>query len=94
MSRLEQAFADRSRPKLVTYATAGDPDLARSADVIRGLARGGADVIEIGVPFSDPIADGPAIQRASERALAAGATLARTLDLIRDVRPARRTFRW
>jgi tryptophan synthase alpha chain len=70
----------------VTYATAGDPDLARSADIIRAMASGGADVIEIGVPFSDPIADGPAIQRASERALAGGTTLRKTLDLVELVR--------
>lgn len=85
MSRLAKAFATRT-PKLVTYATAGDPDQARSADIVRAMARGGADVIEIGVPFSDPIADGPAIQRASERALAAGATLATTLDMVKALR--------
>jgi tryptophan synthase alpha chain len=70
----------------VTYVTAGDPDLARSAEVVRALARGGADAIEIGVPFSDPIADGPAIQRASERALAAGGNLEASLDLVADLR--------
>ena len=72
----------------MTYVTAGDPDRARSAEVLRALDRGGADVIEVGVPFSDPIADGPAIQRASERALAAGGSLAAALDLVRDVRPS------
>lgn len=89
MSRLEQAFAqlrEERRPGLVTYVTAGDPDLARSLDVVRALARAGADVIEIGVPFSDPIADGPAIQRASERALAAGGDLAASLTLVRTLR--------
>ncbi|MFI5177403.1 MAG: tryptophan synthase subunit alpha [Vicinamibacterales bacterium] len=90
MSRLGPVF-DRLRagrtPGLVTYVTAGDPDLARSRDVLRALARGGADVIEIGVPFSDPIADGPEIQRASERALAAGANLGAALDLVASVRP-------
>ncbi len=85
MSRLQNAFSRRG-PKLVTYVTAGDPDLARSADVLRALVRGGADVIEVGVPFSDPIADGPAIQRASERALAAGSTLSAALDLVATVR--------
>lgn len=70
----------------MTYVTAGDPDLARSAEVVRALARGGADAIEIGVPFSDPIADGPAIQRASERALAAGGNLEASLDLVADLR--------
>ena len=87
MSRGARLFRDGvAQPRLVTYATAGDPDLARSADIIRAMARGGADAIEIGVPFSDPIADGPAIQRASERALASGTTLRRTLDLVASVR--------
>jgi len=88
MSRLSHAFANGRGPRLVTYATAGDPDPGRSAEVLRAMARGGADVIEIGVPFSDPIADGPAIQRASERALAKGATLGTTLDMIAAVRPS------
>jgi tryptophan synthase alpha chain len=66
--------------------TAGDPDLARSADVLRAVDRGGADVLEVGVPFSDPLADGPVIQRAAERALAAGSTLSAVMDLIATVR--------
>jgi tryptophan synthase alpha chain len=70
----------------VTYTTAGDPDLARSADILRALDRAGADVLEVGVPFSDPLADGPVIQRATERALAAGTTLTRVLDTIEGVR--------
>lgn len=86
MSRLAAAFTKTQSPTLVAYVTAGDPDLSRSKAVIEGLVRGGADVIEVGVPFSDPIADGPVIQRASERALAAGTTLATTLDLVADVR--------
>jgi tryptophan synthase alpha chain len=84
MSRLDAAFASlrsAGRPGLVAYVTAGDPDLARSADVIRAVDRGGADVIELGVPFSDPLADGPVIQRATERALAAGTTLSGVLDM-------------
>ncbi len=88
-SRLAATFAGlkaSGQTGLVTYVTAGDPDLARSADILRALARGGADVIEVGVPFSDPLADGPTIQRASERALKAGATLTTTLDLVRQVR--------
>lgn len=75
-------------PGLVTYVTAGDPDLPTSRDILIALERGGADVIEVGVPFSDPIADGPSIQRATERALAAGGNLSRTLELIAGVRPA------
>jgi tryptophan synthase alpha chain len=89
MSRLTATFEklkNGAGPGLVTYVTAGDPDLARSRDVLLALARGGADVIEVGVPFSDPIADGPAIQRASERALAAGSHLGASLDLVASVR--------
>jgi tryptophan synthase alpha chain len=96
MSRLTDVFerlrAERPRhgaqasPGLVAYITAGDPDLAQSREIVRAIARAGADVIEIGVPFSDPIADGPVIQRASERALAAGSSLSEALALVRDVR--------
>jgi tryptophan synthase alpha chain len=75
------------RTGLVTYITAGDPSLERTRDVLLALARSGADVIEVGVPFSDPLADGPVIQRATERALAAGATLEKVLTLVADVRP-------
>jgi tryptophan synthase alpha chain len=74
------------RSGLVTYVTAGDPDLPRTAGILRALDRAGADVLEVGVPFSDPLADGPVIQRATERALAAGATLAGVLDVIGTVR--------
>ncbi len=91
MSRLETTFAalrQEGRPGLVTYTTAGDPDLPCSAAILRALDEAGADILEVGVPFSDPLADGPVIQRASERALAAGATLRRTLDLVAEVRPA------
>lgn len=91
MSRLETTFAAlrrEGRPGLVTYTTAGDPDLPCSARILRALDEAGADVLEVGVPFSDPLADGPVIQRASERALAAGTTLRRTLDLVAEVRPS------
>src|SRR6188768_3567229 len=89
MSRLADTFASlrrQGRPGLVTYTTAGDPDLARSAEILKALARAGADVLEVGVPFSDPLADGPVIQRATERALAAGGSLRASLDLIASVR--------
>ena len=76
----------QKRSGLVTYVTAGDPDLERTAGVLRALDRGGADVLEVGVPFSDPLADGPVIQRATERALASGTTLSRVLDLVRSIR--------
>jgi len=89
MTRIAQTFArlrDEHRPGLVTYVTAGDPDLDRTAGILRALDRAGADVLEVGVPFSDPLADGPVIQRATERALAAGTTLSGVLDLLRSMR--------
>lgn len=92
MSRLAPAFAAakaRDEAALVIYVTGGDPDLAASRDILGAVARGGADVVELGVPFSDPSADGPVIQRASERALAAGTTLCGVLDLVRDLRAGR-----
>ena len=89
MSRLDETFKGLRAAQctgLVAYITAGDPDLDRSADVVRAVDRGGADVIELGVPFSDPLADGPVIQRATERALAKGATLAKVLDMAASLR--------
>src|SRR3954465_12873650 len=89
MSRLADTFAAlraEGRPGLVTYTTAGDPDLPRSGDILRALARAGADLLEVGVPFSDPLAAGPVIQRATERALAAGGSLRASLDLIKSIR--------
>jgi tryptophan synthase alpha chain len=89
MSRIDERFArlrGARQTGLVTYVTAGDPDLARSAEIIGRLDRAGADVLEIGVPFSDPLADGPVIQRATERALAAGVTLSSVLGMLKVVR--------
>jgi tryptophan synthase alpha chain len=89
VSRLTETFAALRagrRPGLVTYITAGDPDLARTEGILQALDRAGADVVEIGVPFSDPLADGPVIQRATERALASGTTLLGVLDLVRRLR--------
>jgi tryptophan synthase alpha chain len=94
MSRLADTFQSLhagQRRGLIAYVTAGDPDASRSAAVLDAVARGGADVIEVGVPFSDPLADGPVIQRASERALAAGMTLKGSLDLVRGFRRAHQT---
>lgn len=71
---------------MVTFITAGDPDLETTAGMIRELEAGGADLIELGIPFSDPMADGPTIQLSSERALKAGTTLPKILDLVRSVR--------
>ncbi len=90
MSRLAGTF-DRIRvagngPGLVTYVTAGDPDLPRTEGILRALDRAGADVLEVGVPFSDPLADGPVIQRATERALASGTSLVRVLEMVRRSR--------
>jgi tryptophan synthase alpha chain len=88
-SRIAAAFdriSAEGRTGLVTYVTAGDPDLARSADILCALDRAGADVIEVGIPFSEPLADGPVIQRATERALAAGTTASKVLDLVARVR--------
>lgn len=89
MSRIADTFAalrQAGRPGLVTYTTAGDPDLTRSAEILKALSRAGADVLEVGVPFSDPLADGPVIQRATERALAAGGSMRATLQLVEEVR--------
>ena len=90
MSRIGPIFGrlrTEGRTGLVTFVTAGDPDMERSAAILETLDRAGADVLEVGIPFSDPLADGPVIQRASERALAAGATLASSLDLVARARP-------
>jgi tryptophan synthase alpha chain len=76
----------RGRPALVAYVTAGDPNLKFTELLVLALAEAGADIVELGVPFSDPIADGPVIQRASERALRAGTTLGGVLKLARRLR--------
>lgn len=89
MSRLTSTF-DRLRQQgrlgLVAYITAGDPDLERSAELLVALDTAGASVVEVGVPFSDPVADGPVIQSSIERALAAGTTLEGVIDLVSRVR--------
>ena len=89
MGRITDAF-DRLKQEghtgLVTYITAGDPTVARTQDILFALERAGADVIELGVPFSDPLADGPVIQRATERALAGGTTLDQVIGLVERVR--------
>ena len=89
MKRLETIFTSirqRGRAGLITFSTAGDPDIETSAKILQTLDKVGVDVLEVGVPFSDPLADGPVIQRASERALKSGANLTNTLEMVRDVR--------
>jgi tryptophan synthase alpha chain len=91
VSRIERRFAalrEEGRAGLVTYLTAGDPDPDISARLFNGLAAAGADLIEIGMPFSDPMADGPVIQEAGQRALKQGMNLRRTLALVRELRRA------
>lgn len=88
-SRLDATFAAvraRRERALVPYFTAGDPSLAVTRHLVVEAARRGADVIELGIPFSDPLADGPVIQRATQRAFAAGVTLPRVLELAREMR--------
>lgn len=89
MSRLQSCFEGlkgQGRCALISYITAGDPDLDTTLDIMRALVRGGCDIIELGVPFSDPMADGPVIQRAVERALAKGTSLRQVLELVRRYR--------
>ncbi len=88
-SRLPARFTALKAKKqsgLVTFITAGDPDFATCAQILKGLPAAGADIIELGMPFSDPMADGPAIQAANMRALKSGMKLAKVLDLVRDFR--------
>src|SRR5258707_1001759 len=88
-TRIAQPFSKlppSGEPGLVAYTTAGDPSLDATLKFVLALAEAGADVIELGVPFSDPLADGPTIQRASERALKSGTTLAGVIDLVRRIR--------
>jgi tryptophan synthase alpha chain len=88
-TRIDARFAAlkaEGRAALVTYLTAGDPDAAASLAIVKALPGAGADVIELGMPFTDPMADGPAIQAAGLRALDAGATMVKTLDLVREFR--------
>ncbi len=88
-SRIDRRFAalkEEGRAALVTFVTAGDPDYETSLKIITGLPKAGADVIEIGMPFTDPMADGPAIQAAGLRALASGQTMKKTLKLVKEFR--------
>jgi tryptophan synthase alpha chain len=89
MTRIEKAFTrlrSENRKGFIPYITAGDPDLGVTLELVLALEKAGADVVELGVPFSDPIADGPVIQRASERALRNGVTLRKVLELAASIR--------
>jgi tryptophan synthase alpha chain len=88
-TRIDRRFAElkeAGRPALVTFVTAGDPDYDTSLEILTGLPVAGADLIELGMPFSDPMADGPAIQGAGQRALRNGQTLVRTIEMVREFR--------
>ena len=88
-TRIEKRFAalkEAGRGGLVTFVTAGDPDAATSAEILAALPRSGADIIELGMPFSDPMADGPVIQMSSQRALRKGASLRKTLAMVTEFR--------
>ncbi len=88
-TRIEQLFGrlkDQKRAALIAYVTAGDPSPDRTPQIVAALERGGVDLIELGVPFSDPIADGPVIQAGAERALKAGTTLRKVLEMARTIR--------
>jgi tryptophan synthase alpha chain len=88
-SRIDRCFAAlkaRNRRALVTFVTAGDPDFETSKAIVLGLPKAGADIVELGMPFSDPMADGPSIQASSQRALKAGQTMRKTLELAREFR--------
>lgn len=90
MGRLSDRFAllrSRGERALIPFLTAGDPDLETSGALVLAMAEMGADAIELGVPFSDPVAEGPTIQRSSERALAGGTSLSRILELVGRLRP-------
>ena len=89
MNRIDSLFArlkTEGRPAMIAYITGGDPTLQTSAKIALALERGGVDLLELGIPFSDPLADGATIQAAAGRAIAAGATVAGILDLVREIR--------
>src|ERR1700694_4847215 len=86
IGRMFERLKREDRKALLAYLTAGDPSPDRTPALVEALVRGGADLIELGVPFSDPIADGPVIQRAGERALKAGTTLTGVLEIAGQIR--------
>jgi tryptophan synthase alpha chain len=86
MGRIERVFASVKKPVFIGFIVAGDPDTATCIRIARALIAGGTDILEVGVPFSDPVADGPTIQKADERALDAGTTPDTVFDIVREIR--------
>jgi len=89
MNRIDSTFMrlkDEGRAALITYITAGDPDMKISKEVTTAIASSGADIIELGIPFSDPLADGPTIQRAIQRSLSAGCTSHKVFKMVKEFR--------
>jgi tryptophan synthase alpha chain len=86
MNRITQVFQDRKNPLFIAFLVAGDPDYETSCELARTLIRSGADILELGMPFSDPVADGPTIQKADERALNAGMNTDRLFNMVRAIR--------
>lgn len=91
MSRISTTFQNLKRPALITFITAGDPDAARSFEILKALPAAGADIIELGMPFTDPMADGPVIQAAGLRALKTGANMQQTLKMVQQFRAGNST---
>lgn len=86
MGRIEKAFAAVKKPAFIGFVVAGDPDKVACIRIARALIAGGTDILELGVPFSDPVADGPTIQKADERSLTAGTTPDTVFDIVREIR--------
>jgi len=86
MGRIEGVFSDRKKPAFIGFTVAGDPDKSTSIRIARALIAGGTDILELGVPFSDPVADGPTIQKADDRALEAGTTPSTVFEIVREIR--------
>jgi len=86
MGRIETVFASLKRPAFIGFTVAGDPDRETCIRAALALIEGGTDILELGIPFSDPVADGPTIQKADERAIAAGTTVDTVFDIVRDLR--------
>lgn len=91
MTRIEKTFKSLNRPALITFVMGGDPDAAKSLEILKSLPKAGADIIEIGMPFTDPMADGPVIQAAGLRALESGMTLQKILKLAQQFRKSNQT---